>query len=207
MSVDSLLPDNRTLLETALEKTLGEQLQAIPVPFPEVWSPKQVPVALLPWLAQAKGLQHWDAAAPESEHRLAVASIWPMQREGGTRAAIRRALEAAGFTAEIVPWYRMQPAGTPYSLQVTGWAESKPITEEQRLGLLRRLQDAVSERDEITVRVGRQSSARPTVAASIQLSRLVTVQPYVVTELNSSGAPNVAAGVYSIKTLSIQASV
>lgn len=207
MSVHSLLPDNRTLLETALEQALADRLRAIPMPFPDVWSPDQVPTALLPWLAQAKGLQHWDAAAPENDHRLAVASIWPMQREGGTRAAIRRALEAAGFTAEIVPWYRMQPVGTPYSLQVTGWADNKPITEDQRLNLLRRLQDAVSERDDITVRMGRESSARPKVAASIQLSRLITVQPYVVTELNSSGAPNMAAGVYSIKTLTIQASV
>lgn len=206
MSVRSLLPDNRTLLETALEQALADRLQAIPMPFPDIWNPDQVPTALLPWLAQAKGLQHWDATAPEMEHRLAVASIWPMQREGGTRAAIRRALEAAGFTAEIVPWHRMQPVGTPYSLQVTGWS-AKPVTEGQRLDLLRRMQDAVSERDDINVRLGRQSSARPTVAASIQLSRLVTVQPYVVTALSSSGAPRVAAGVYSIKTLSIQASV
>lgn len=207
MSTESLLPDNRTLIETALEQTLAEHLAAIPSPFPDLWNPDDVSLDLLPWLAQAKGVTRWNATAPESERRTAVRDIWPLQKEAGMRAAIRRATIAAGFEAEVVPWYRQQPAGSPYSMMVTGWAADKPLTEEQRLDLLQRVQDAVSERDEVTVRIGRQSSASPFIAAVAQLSKLVTVQPYVITELVSAAQPQMAVGLYSIKTMNIQAAI
>lgn len=205
MSTQSLLPDNRTVIESALEQVLVAKLQAIPFVCPELWRADEVPVDLLPWLAQAKGVQRWGVDQSEAERREAVNSIWPLQSESGTRAAIARAMAAAGFEAEVVPWHKLQPKGEPYELQVTGWADRKPIAEEQRQDLLRRVGEAISERDVLTVRVGRQSRAGYRVAAVAQLGKLLTVSPYVVTLIEGQAGPGVAASVHWVKTINIQA--
>lgn len=205
MSTESLLPDNRTVLEVSFEKTVSGLLADMGYSLPALWRANDVPADLLPWLAQAKGVGRWDTEQTESERREAVADIWPLQAESGTRAAIKRALTAAGFEAEVVPWQKMVPKGQPYELQVTGWADDKPIDEARRANVLQRVGDAVSERDVISVRLGRQSVGDSRVGAVVQLGKVVNVQPYVVGEISTDSSSRYGAAVHSLKVMNIQA--
>lgn len=142
MSTDSLLPDNRTGLEYQLEQTLADQLQQLDSPWPTLWNPATIPHRLLPWLAQAKGVEDWQGDS-EQARRDTVASIWQVQRLAGTRAALKQAVEGLGFKATI------EAGEQPYQLRIYAELEQLWHYENLQQRLLQRVMRAKSERDEI----------------------------------------------------------
>lgn len=93
---ETLLPANATALERALA-TVAARVSGVPVPIGDFWSPERCPAALLPWLAWALAVDHWDPDWPEEVRRHVIAASIDVNRRAGTVWAMRRALEAAGL--------------------------------------------------------------------------------------------------------------
>ena len=196
---DSLLPDNRTSLEVALEKTLRETIANKPSHFPSLWRADEVSVDLLPWLAEAKGVDEWDGAADEAEQRATIDNAWPQQREAGMRVAIRRAIEPLGFDLELKPWYAT--GGNPYTLTAVCWSHARPFTDELSARLVSRVSRAVSERDELTVKVGRQLNAAPAVGAFMHVGKTVTSYPYQSAGNDSQSDHQIGVALHLVKVI------
>lgn len=176
MNKDSLLPDNRTALETALEKTIRDLIAEKKSPFPNLWRPDDIDIEHLPWLAEAMGAEEWDSLAPEEELRSTLLTLWPQKRQAGLRVSIRKAIEPLGFFAELHPWY--QTAGSPYTLTAVCWSHDRPLTDEINNRLFKRITQAVSERDEIIVKLGRQLTASTNVVSIIHIGKTVVSYAY-----------------------------
>lgn len=90
----SLLPPNATAIERSIEAATD---RPIPIPIADLWSPADCPAPILPWLAWALSVDHWDAAWPEETKRAVVAASAEVHRHKGTVWAMRRALNVAGL--------------------------------------------------------------------------------------------------------------
>lgn len=86
-----LLPFNATPLERAVDAA-SARIDELEVPVRDLWSPSRCPLALLPWLAWALGVETWDPGWPEALKRQFCAEAFQVHREKGTVAAIRRVL-------------------------------------------------------------------------------------------------------------------
>jgi len=154
MSTTSLLPDNRTTLETALEKTLASYLAKIDSPYPNLWNPATVSPELLPYLAHAKGVSDWGDDT-EAAKRDTVANIWPVQGKAGTRAAVKEAVDSLGFDAEV------KRGDGAYQLQVDLWRTEIDTLEPDIVGrVARRVELVKSERDEYALTLNVASSGQ-----------------------------------------------
>lgn len=135
---DSLLPINATPLELAIEAAT-----CVPLPIynQTLWDPMLCPEHLLPWLAHSLSVDVWEPSWPESTKRQVIATSVRVHRIKGTRAAIRVALEAAGFgQSTIVEGFRsvlhdgsISYDGAQTHATATPWAEysvhlARPIT-------------------------------------------------------------------------------
>lgn len=149
MSSTSLLPDNATPLETALERTIVKMLGEIPSPFPALWRPDEAPAAQLPWLAEALGVTEWDSDASESEKRETLKSHWANQRQAGMKVALQRAVEPLGLGVNLKPWYEF--GGSPYSFQIELALGDYPLDSAVLSRAEERVQQVKSERDNYSV--------------------------------------------------------
>lgn len=93
----SLLPHNTTPLERAAEQSdaLIERARA---PLHTIWDAQRAPAQLLPWLAWAVGVDDWDTEWSDPQKRAAIDAAIPIRRKRGTVWAVRRTLEALGYT-------------------------------------------------------------------------------------------------------------
>lgn len=90
------------------EAAFADTITALPLatPIPPLWDAQACPEALLPFLAWTLDAEDFDPAAPAETRRRVVAEAIRIHRERGTRAGVRRALEAAGFgTATLYERY------------------------------------------------------------------------------------------------------
>lgn len=146
MSSTSLLPDNATPLETALERTIAKMLGEIPSPFPALWRPDEVPVAQLPWLAEALGVFEWDAKAPEMQKRNTLKNHWANQRQAGMEVSLKRAISPLGYGVQLKPWYEF--GGSPYYFYLEIDVSGKKIDSALLSRVEDRIQLSKSERDD-----------------------------------------------------------
>lgn len=107
----SLLPPNATEFERAMEAAAR---RPIDVPIRKLWSSADCPLALLPQLAWALGVEDWDPDAPEAVKRAAIANAFRIHSEKGTLAGLKRLLDAAG--AQYT--YTERPAGVPMTARL-----------------------------------------------------------------------------------------
>ena len=96
----SLLPPNSTRLERALEETVA-QISDVPVSLTHYIDPATCPAGLLPWLAWELSLDWWDENWTETQKRAAIAASPYVHMKKGTPSAIRRAVEALGYTIKL----------------------------------------------------------------------------------------------------------
>ena len=96
-----LLPPNATPLERAVDGA-SARLDELEVPVRHLWNPALCPLALLPWLAWALGVETWDSDWPESVKRRFCAEAFEVHAEKGTVAAIRRVLRLIGAIHDYV---------------------------------------------------------------------------------------------------------
>lgn len=198
----SLLPANKSALEAALDLGFARLLERIEPPFPELMNPQETPVEFLPYLAADRGVNEWSSTAPEAEKRLTVALAWPTKRQAGTRKALENAVKGLQLIPEVTAWFERTPPGTPYSFTVRAFSE-QPYSEEINERLDRRLADAKSERDILSVTVGLNSSGTHYVGAATICGELATIYPLVLDGLEEFGRSFVAAGHYIVETTTI----
>jgi phage tail P2-like protein len=175
MSSISLLPDNATPLEMALERTIAKMLGDIPSPFPSLWRPDDVSPTHLPWLADALGVTEWDASAPDAEKRETVKNYWGNQRQAGMRVALRRAVEPLGFGVYVAPWY--ESGGEPYHFKVELTLLNNLLDADLLDRAGRRIEESKSERDDLSVAVVIDGSEiEPSVYARVVYTDMVVAQ-------------------------------
>lgn len=198
----SLLPANSSALEKALDLGFGDLLDRIAPPFPELMNPTETPPAFLPYLAADRGVSEWSTDAVEAEKRLTVELAWPTARRAGTRQALENAARGLRLIPEVRAWYEQTPLGQPYSFSVRAFTE-QPYSEVIDARLDRRLADAKSERDTLSVSVGLSAFGSHVIGAATVCGELTTVFPIVIEGLEASGDAFVAAGLYSVETSTI----
>lgn len=198
----SLLPANSSPLEKALDLGFGQLLDRIEPPFPELMNPTATPSAFLPYLAADRGVSEWSAEAAETEKRLTVQLAWPTARQAGTRQALENAAKGLRLIPEIRAWYEQTPQGQPYSFSVRAFTE-QPYSEAIDARLDRRLADAKSERDMLSVSVGLSAFGNHVMFAATVCGELTTVYPIVIEGLQASGQAYIAAGLYAVETSTI----
>jgi len=109
----TLVPPNSTALERAADLTASVRISGIKVPIRHLWDPDKCPVLLLPWLAWAVSVDEWNPEWSETQKRQVIKRSPAVHRQKGTRGAVESALEALGFTVEIIEWWEKDPKGTP----------------------------------------------------------------------------------------------
>lgn len=109
--MDSLLPPNATATEQAIEQLAVERL-ALGVPIDQLWTARDVPDAVLGYLAWALSVDEWDSDWPESRKRAVIGESVAVHRRKGTPWAIKRSLELMGYgTAELTEYATMPKIG------------------------------------------------------------------------------------------------
>ena len=198
----SLVPANSSPLEKALDLGFGHLLERVKPPFPQLMDPDHTPVAFLPYLAADRAVNEWSATAPEAEKRLTVKLAWPTARQAGTRQALENAAKGLQLSPEVRAWYEQQPPGVPYSFAVRAWTEL-PYSESIDARLDRRLADAKSERDILSISVGLSASGRHSIGAATLCGELTTIYPNVLAGVEASGRAFLAAGLYTVETTTL----
>lgn len=198
----TLLPANRSPLETALDLGFAKLLERIDPPFPELMNPQRTPVEFLPYLAADRGVSEWSPTAPEAEKRLTVALAWPTKRQAGTRAALENAVKGLQLTPEVTAWFERTPPGPPYSFTVRAFSHL-PYSEEIDARLDRRIADARSERDTLSVSVGLSAFGTHYIGAATVCGELTTIYPIVIDGAQASGESFRGAGLYLVETTTI----
>ncbi len=198
----SLLPANSSPLETALDLGFGHLLERVMPPFPELMDPDRTPAAFLPYLAADRAVSEWSTTAPESEKRLTVKLAWPTARRAGTRQALENAAKGLQLSPEVRAWYEQRPPGVPYSFAVRAWTEL-PYSETIDARLDRRLADAKSERDILSISVGLSASGHHSIGAATLCGELTTIYPNVLAGVEATGRAFLAAGLYTVETTTL----
>lgn len=97
----SALPPNTSRLERAVEDVM--RATDLPVDFVALMNPERCPIEALPFLAWHFSVDDWDESYPEAIQRAIVAASIDQHRRRGTVAAVRAALDTAGFAdAQII---------------------------------------------------------------------------------------------------------
>lgn len=201
-SPSSLLPPNSSALEKALDIGFGVLLDRIAPPFPELMNPTGTPLAFLPYLAADRGVSEWSSEASEVEKRLTVQLAWPTARQAGTRQALENAAMGLRLRPEVRAWYEQTPPGPPYSFTVRAFTE-QPYSEAIDARLDRRLAEAKSERDLLSVSVGLSAFGNHVIGAATVCGELTTVYPIVLEGLEVSGLAFKAGALYTVETSTI----
>ncbi len=198
----SLLPANSSPLEKALDLGFGHLLERVTPPFPQLMDPDRTPASFLPYLAADRAVNEWSTTAPEAEKRLTVKLAWPTARQAGTRQALENAAKGLQLSPEVRAWYEQKPPGVPYSFAVRAWTEL-PYSETIDARLDRRLADAKSERDILSISVGLSASGRHFIGAATLCGELTTVYPNVLAGVEASGRAFLAAALYTVETTTL----
>ena len=198
----SLLPANSSPLEKALDLGFGQLLERVTPPFPQLMDPERTPAAFLPYLAADRAVNEWSTTAPEAEKRLTVKLAWPTARQAGTRQALENAAKGLQLSPEVRAWYEQNPKGVPYSFAVRAWTEL-PYSESIDARLDRRLADAKSERDILSISVGLSASGSHSIGAATLCGELTTIYPNVLAGVEASGRAFMAAALYTVETTTL----
>ncbi|KTC20298.1 phage tail protein [Pseudomonas marginalis ICMP 9505] len=198
----SLLPANSSPLEKALDLGFGYLLERVTPPFPALMDPANTRDAFLPYLAADRGVSEWSTTAPETEKRLTVKLAWPTARQAGTRQALENAAKGLQLVPEVRAWYEQDPKGVPYSFSIRAYTEL-PYSETIDARLDRRLADAKSERDIVSISVGLGVSGRHFIGALTLGGELTSIYPRVLAGAESSGRVVTAIGLYTVETTTL----
>ncbi len=107
-----LLPVGSSPLELAAAIACAE-IERTPIPLRQLWNPKTCPLNLLPYLAWAFSVDHWDATWPEETKRDVIAAAYYIHSRKGTISAVRRVVEPLGYVVNVNEWWETNdPPGT-----------------------------------------------------------------------------------------------
>jgi phage tail P2-like protein len=174
----------------------------VPTPLRELWDADSCPDALLPWLAWAYSLDEWNAGWTPAQQRAAIKQSVAVHRYKGTIGAVREALAALGFEAQVREWFNQTPEGDPYTflLQLNVDQEGFSLADlERMLEIVNTTKNLRSHLSEIVATV--KTKAGPRVAAVAALGSETTVNyalptfPPLLIEAGQNGAAATEEGV------------
>ncbi|KPA87172.1 phage tail protein, P2 protein I family [Pseudomonas asplenii] len=137
--MDSLLPNNSTQLERAIEAAADEIVE---VPLRTLYNPDTCPAHLLYQLAWAWSVDRWDNAWPEATKRAVCRSAFFVHSRKGTIGAIRRVVEPLGFLLKVTEWWQTSPMGEPATFALEVGVLDTGITEDMYTELTALIDDA-----------------------------------------------------------------
>jgi len=126
--IASLLPPNRTPLETALEATIAERLALSAHLIAAVWNPDTCPAHLLGHLAWGLSIDLWDDALPETQKREVCRNALTLHSLKTTLAGIKAHVALVG--SEVVRAIRPPATSFLYAAmtnaQRAAWLDGLP---------------------------------------------------------------------------------
>jgi phage tail P2-like protein len=175
MSDYSLLPENKSRLERGFELAFSESLDGIKKPYPALLQADNAPAHMLPYLAQDRGVNEWSAIAPVAEQRAVVKTALPQYRLAGTPRGLKIAVSPLSGDIDVIPWHKY--GGQPYHMKVIAWMPAAP-TEDLLNRVYRRVENAKSERDVISLSLGIKGSCTSFFAGAYQCAPRFTIGPW-----------------------------
>ena len=117
----TLLPPSASELERGLEAAMRIDLDITAAD--TLWNPATCPVDVLPFLAWAVAISHWDWEWTDAEKRAAIAAAIPFHFRKGTRGAVEEVLARFHPLLTVTEWWQTSPQGTPHTFEVRAPAE------------------------------------------------------------------------------------
>ncbi len=120
----SILPNNSTDLELALEEVSARRLERVELSgLSSMFNIDSCPAIILPWLAHQFGVTEWNTEWSEARQRAFIRATIESQRYRGTIAAVNLPLGTLGYNVEIVEY-----AGT-FTFDILIDTEGRELTE------------------------------------------------------------------------------
>ena len=172
---DDLLPSNATLAEKALAATT-KRIDDVRAAVRDVWDPDTCPENLLPWLAWAFSVDDWKPSWTVQQKREVIRKSIRVHRYKGTIGAVKEALGALGFDAQVVEWFNQIPAADPYTFIVNLTASQYGWTQNDLQLILSVIYSSKNLRSHLTeLNPILQSEARTYVASVVGIGHEITV--------------------------------
>lgn len=172
-----LLPPNATDFERSLSLT-GSRIEAVEVPLPQLLDPMTCPISVLPFLAWAYSVDHWDPTWPEKVRRQVVAASLKVHKIKGTPGAVYDALTALDLDSNIEEWFEYD--GDAYHFRVAIDIATRGLTEEEIGGALAVVMNTKNLRsvlDVIELRIA--TRATPQFGMTLVAGGDITVLPFL----------------------------
>lgn len=172
---NNLSTPNATPLMQRIEQAC-EKATTLPVPLRTLWDPDACPSTLLPYLAWALSVDRWDASWSTEVKRGAIRQAYFIHRRKGTVAAVRRVIEAMGYSMSIAEWWEIaDPRGT---FRLTIDVNEVGITDEIVRELERLIGDAKPVSRHIAgIAIATRSTGIITIGAAVTDGDIITVYP------------------------------
>ncbi|WP_417526930.1 phage tail protein I [Marinomonas shanghaiensis] len=173
----SVLPDNRSPLERALELALSEALYSIDHPYPELLDAQKTRKEAISTLAAEKQVPIWDTEDTEQVKRNLAGNAWRIRKISGTKAGIVAGLNSLNFDGEVVSWF--ESGSDPFTFKVIAWGRGgRPVIPENVPKVSDYINDIKSERDTFTVTLA--FGLESTISVSGALSRSLNIDDGVL---------------------------
>lgn len=125
MWVSSLLPDNATPQEVALDLATA-RIGDVDVPIRTLWDPENCPADILPWLAWAFSVDKWDATWTDAQKRAIVAGAIFVHKRKGTPAAVKEVVSAIFGGGDVIEaWQDVDLSAHEFKIVTTGTLQSE----------------------------------------------------------------------------------
>ncbi len=145
----TLLSNNASPLERALEHSISLHLDEIAPPFPNLRDATTTPAVALPYLAADKMLTYWKSDDSIAVKRAQVSKAQIERKYSGTKYGLREALDAIGYGCEINS-RDQNPELPAFTLDIVAWKnDSSPVNPELINQLLEKIDDIKSTRDTV----------------------------------------------------------
>lgn len=197
----SAQPENRTVIEEALEFAWHDMLSHVEQPYPDLKQPLYTQPEFVSFLAGERGVLDWQPSDNESQRRETADKAFDIHRKAGTRYGLRNALLPLGIDSTV------NKGELPYSLVVDGKLSEQPLTAETSQRMNARLASYKSERDSIELTLSRSNNGVETKAAIVQTAKFIHVFAGVPVPPVSYGSNPKFGFVQSEKVIKVQAAV
>ncbi|WP_394179619.1 phage tail protein I [Marinomonas posidonica] len=177
LKIHSLLPDNRSPLERALELALSESLFAVEHAYPQLFNAQSCPESAVTLLGIDRQVPVWESSDTEAIKRTRGEFAWRNRQLSGTRLGFVKAFEQMGFSAAITPWY--QNEGQPYHFNIWVYGSDQVLTPEINTRVDALILEMKSERDFYSMNLARESIAIPRIAVATEIGITSTSTPFV----------------------------
>jgi len=197
----SLLPPNTTKLERSLDET-NAHLTEIPVPLTSYIDPDNCPEELLPWLAWELSVDYWDENWSIEQKRDVIKASPYVHMKKGTPAAIRRAVEALGFTLKVIT--RRDERMAPHAFRVEVGISSQGIDEALYAQILKMVETNKNTRSYLSkLTVSTDVHGQIYLGSALMSGETTTIYPFVQESVESNSLASIAMAEHSIDTVHI----